>query len=73
MHPPQLHMHLQVLSIAGVLPIKIVGFPRIQGDVVTGIQGMGVNTPNAAVVAAATIGFASEVHITNGKIFTIGM
>ena len=31
-----------------------VGDPGVQGDVVTGIQGCGVNTPKAADVAAAT-------------------
>ena len=33
---------------------------------------MGVSTPNAAAVAAATCGFAMEVHIPNGMMFIIG-
>lgn len=66
-------MHLQVLSKAGSFPIRMVGFPGIQGAVVIGIQGMGVNTPNAAAVAAATVGFAKELHIPKGIIFTIGL
>jgi hypothetical protein len=37
------------------------------------MQGMGVRTPIAAAVAAATIGFAGDMHMPNGIIFTIGM
>jgi hypothetical protein len=33
---------------------------------------MCVNTPEAAVVADATDGFAIELHIAKGMIFTIG-
>ena len=33
---------------------------------------MGVNTPMAADVAAATVGFESVVHMPKGMIFTIG-
>ena len=50
----------------------MVGFPGIQGDEVTGMQGMGVKTPNAAVVAAATMGFANELHIPKGIILRKG-
>jgi hypothetical protein len=32
---------------------------------------MGVSTPRAAAVAAATVGFASDLHIPNGMILTI--
>jgi hypothetical protein len=38
----------------------------------TGMQGIGVNTPCAAVVAEATVGFARDMHIPKGGIFTIG-
>lgn len=38
----------------------------------TGTQGIGVNTPDAAVVAAETVGLASELHIMNGGILAIG-
>jgi hypothetical protein len=34
---------------------------------------MGVRTPEAAVVAEATVGFAREVHIPKGMILTMGM
>jgi hypothetical protein len=37
------------------------------------MQGMGVRTPMAATVAAATIGFAGDMHMPNGMIFTMGM
>jgi hypothetical protein len=55
------------------LPIITVGFPGIQGPGVLGMQGMGVSVPIAADVAAATTGLASDWHIPNGKIFTMGL
>jgi hypothetical protein len=58
---------------AGILAISTVGDPGAQGAGVIGIHGMGVNTPNAALVAAATVGFANDEHMANGKIFTIGI
>jgi hypothetical protein len=73
MTPPQAHINLQLLSNAGILPSITVGAPGIQGAGVTGMQGIGVSTPNAAAVAAATVGFANEVHIPNGKILTMGL
>ena len=33
---------------------------------------MGVSTPSAAAVAAATAGFAIELHMANGRILTNG-
>lgn len=71
--PPQLHMHLQVLLSAGMFPINTVAEPGVHGAAVTGTQGIGVNTPMAAEVAAATVGFASEVHIAKGGMFTMGL
>jgi hypothetical protein len=35
------------------------------------MHGIGVNVPEAALVAAATVGFAMELHIPNGIIFSI--
>ncbi len=58
--PPQLHMHLEELFSAGILPISTVGDPGTHGAAVTGMQGIGVKTPNAAAVADATIGFAID-------------
>jgi hypothetical protein len=39
---------------------------------VLGMQGIGVKTPKAAVVAAATVGLAGQVHIPKGMILTMG-
>lgn len=46
--------------------------PGIHGEVVIGTQGIGVSTPNAAAVAAATVGFANEVQAPNGGILATG-
>lgn len=73
MAPPQLHMHCEELFKAGLLPIITVGEPGAQGAAITGMQGIGVNTPSAAAVAAATIGLASDWHIPNGGMFSMGM
>jgi hypothetical protein len=73
MTPPQLHVHFDELFRAGILAISTVGEPGIHGAAVTGTQGIGVSTPKAAAVAAATIGLAIELHIPKGKIFTIGL
>jgi hypothetical protein len=71
--PAQVHMSLEVSFNAGIFPTSTVGDPGSQGAGVTGTQGMGVNTPKAAVVAAATVGLARLVHIPKGGIFTMGM
>ncbi len=62
-----------VLSRAGMLAIRAVGAPGAQGALVTGVQGCGVRTPNAAVVAAATAGLARELHIPKGAILIMGL
>jgi hypothetical protein len=36
------------------------------------MHGIGVNTPKAAAVAAATMGLAGEMHAPNGMILTNG-
>jgi hypothetical protein len=64
-------MHIEVLLSAGMPPIRQVGEPGVQGAV-TGMHGMGVRTPRAAAVAAATVGLAIDMHIPNGGILTIG-
>ena len=71
--PAQLHIHLEVLSSAGMFAINTVGAPGTQGAIVIGIHGIGVSTPKAAAVAAATIGLAGELQTPNGIIFTIGL
>jgi hypothetical protein len=73
MTPPQLHMHLEELFRAGIFATNTVGDPGTQGAAVTGMQGIGVSTPSAAAVAAATIGLAGELHIPKGIILTIGL
>src|SRR5437016_6046610 len=70
--PPQLHISFDWSLSAGMLPIRTVGDPGTHGAVVTGTQGMGVKTPRAAAVAAATVGFDGELHMPNGGIFTMG-
>jgi hypothetical protein len=47
-------MHLDTFVNAGWPPITTVGDPGAHGDAVAGMHGCGVNTPNAAAVAAAT-------------------
>jgi hypothetical protein len=66
-------MHLQVMFKAGTLPIMTVAEPGTHGAVVTGMHGMGVSTPIAAEVAAATMGLARDMHIANGGMFAIGL
>lgn len=73
MTPPQLHMHFDTLSSAGILAIRTVGAPTTHGDDVAGTHGIGVSTPKAAAVAAATVGLDGELHIPNGKMFTKGL
>ncbi len=71
--PAQVHINLEVLLRAGIFPTRTVGDPGTQGAGVLGTQGIGVKTPKAAAVAAATVGFAMEVHIPKGIMFTMGM
>ena len=71
--PAHIHMHVDVLSSMGCWPSKTVGAPGIHGELVAGKHGIGVSTPNAAAVAAATVGFTGDMHIPKGKIFTVGM
>ena len=37
------------------------------------MQGIGVSTPSAAAVAAATIGLDSDMHMPNGGMLAIGL
>src|SRR6266850_5770316 len=73
MTPPHAHISLDVLLSAGIFASMTVGEPTIHGAGVTGTHGIGVNTPRAAVVAAATVGFDGELHIPKGMMFTIGI
>jgi hypothetical protein len=71
--PPQLHISLQLLLSAGFPPIRTVGLPGTHGADIAGTHGIGVSTPNAAAVAAATVGLPGQLHIPNGMIFTSGL
>jgi hypothetical protein len=53
--------------------MSTVGEPGVHGATATGMQGIGVNTPNAAAVAAATAGFARDWHMPKGRTLTIGL
>ena len=70
--PPQAQLQIAVLGKAGKMPTFVFIAPGDHGATVTGMQGMGVSTPKAAVVAAATIGLAIDIHMPNGRIFAIG-
>jgi hypothetical protein len=65
-------MHLDVAFNAGFLLIMTVGEPGTQGAAVTGTHGIGVKTPNAAAVAAATVGLAIDMHMPNVGMFFMG-
>ena len=73
MTPAHMHISVDVLSSVGISASKTVGAPGTHGATVIGMQGIGVNTPIAAAVAAATIGFAGDMHMANGMMLTIGM
>lgn len=72
MTPAHMHISLPSLFKAGRLPISTVGLPTAQGAVVAGIQGIGVSTPSAAAVAAATMGLAMLEHMPKGMMLTKG-
>lgn len=46
--------------------------PGVQGEVMSGMQGMGVSTPIAAAVADATVGFDIDWHMPKGGMFATG-
>ena len=64
-------MHFEVLLRAGIPPIIHVGEPGTHGAV-TGMHGMGVSTPKAAAVAAATAGLAIDIQTPKGGMLVIG-
>ena len=53
--------------------VGAVGDPGVHGAVVAGMQGMGVNTPRAAAVAEATVGFAMDMHIPKVGMLVMGI
>lgn len=73
MTPRYAQLQIDVLVSAGSFRIWTVGLPGTQGEVVTGVHGIGVRTPSAAAVAEATVGLASELHIPNGWMLIPGL
>jgi hypothetical protein len=67
MTPPQAHIKVEVLFSAGMFSTRTEGEPGVHGAGVTGTHGIGVNTPRAAVVAVATAGFETVVHMPRGQ------
>ncbi len=60
--PPKAQVQVEPETRAGTPPIRVFGASGIHG-VVAGTHGMGVSTPRAAAVAAATVGLARLLHI----------
>ena len=58
--PPHAQLAMHELVRACMPPIITVGEPGFQGPAGTGMHGMGVRTPRAAAVAAATCGLESD-------------
>jgi hypothetical protein len=70
--PFQAQLHVESSVRAFTSPRVTSDEPGDHGAVTTGRHGIGVSVPEAAVVAAATWGFAWVLHIPNGAMFTIG-
>ena len=73
MDPPHAHTHCDELFSAGLLAMSTVGDPGAHGAGMTGMHGIGVSTPSAAAVAAATVGLDNVWHMPNGGMLTSGM
>lgn len=71
--PPHTHISELVLLSEGAFPRNTVGAPGTHGDGVFGTHGIGVKTPNAALVAEATVGLPRLLHTPKGMILTIGL
>src|SRR5690606_18067592 len=70
--PPHAHVHREVRTAAGMPPTSVVVAAGDHGATIVGRHGMGVSTPSAVAVAAATCGLAREVHIANGGMLLTG-
>lgn len=68
-----MQLHWEESVRAACPPIWTVAEPGDHGAEVTGTQGIGVKTPNAAAVAAATVGLEIELHMPKGRILRIGL
>jgi len=71
--PAQAHWQVDPAVSTGTPLITTFAEPGVHGPTGTGTQGIGVRTPRAADVAAATAGFAGELHIPNVGMFAIGI
>lgn len=71
--PPQAQMSFEFTFTAGRFLIKTLGFPGAQGAGILGMHGIGVSTPMAAEVAAATVGFAKDIQFPKGIMFSRGL
>jgi len=67
--PFHIHWHVQLSVRAGFPKTFIFALPGAQGAVTDGTQGIGVNTPAAAVVACITVGFVGDEHIPKEGMF----
>jgi hypothetical protein len=72
MTPAHEQLHIDGDVSAGMLPMSVFAAPGFHGPAGTGTHGIGVSTPSAAAVAAATVGLAKLVHMPNGGMFIIG-
>jgi hypothetical protein len=70
--PPKEHTQVEPATSAGLPPMVVRGAVGIQVPAIAGTHGIGVSTPSAAAVAAATVGLAMLEHIPNGAMLTIG-
>src|SRR3954469_4577449 len=73
MTPPHIQVQVETLSSAGMPPSMTVEAPGAQGATVFGMHGIGVNTPRAAAVAEATVGFDGDMHMPKVGMFIIGL
>jgi hypothetical protein len=72
MTPPHAQLHIDPAVSALLPPIVVRNAPGSQVPTIVGTQGIGVSTPSAAAVAAATVGFARLEHMPNGGTLTPG-
>src|SRR3954452_10930016 len=65
-------MQVEPATSAGLPPIMVVGALGVQVPAMSGTHGIGVSTPSAAAVAAATVGLATLEHIPSGGMVPSG-
>jgi hypothetical protein len=68
--PPQAQLHTEPATKDWTPPIMVRGAPGTHRPMTAGTHGMGVRTPSAALVAAATVGLAKLEHMPNGGMLT---